>query len=151
MLSISLDRKSYLPGETIRVEVACKLPKLTKARGLFVSLTCTERKRVQTSRTMDQYDYDRARELGVSPTTHIKTQIEERDREWYGKELQAGGEGNYLDETFKAQFALPKDAPFTSLEFGHDNQIHIWKVRAKLDIPFAPDENAEADLIVEGL
>jgi hypothetical protein len=151
MISVSLDKESYIPGETVLAEISCRLPKLTRARGIFVSLTCIERKRVQTRRTMDQYDLDRARELGLPTTTHIKTQVEERDSEWYFKELKISGEGSYLEGTFTAEFTLPKDAPFTSLEFGHDNLIHVWKVRAKLDIPFAPDQNAEADLIVEGL
>ena len=49
------------------------------------------------------------------------------------------------------QFDLPANATPTSLEFGHDNKITMWKISAKLDLPFATDESCDADVFVEGL
>jgi hypothetical protein len=49
------------------------------------------------------------------------------------------------------RFTLPGDAAPTSHDFGHDNKMNVWKLKIRLDIPFALDENAEAEIFVEGL
>ena len=150
MLSIKLDKESYRAGETINVSVGLKLQKPVKIRGLTVELACYEKLKVKDTRVMDEYDYARKRELGLSPTTNLTTTITEEDeRLFYQKREFSGGE--YCDEVFDAAFTLPPDAPPTSLEFGHDDKTFAWKVFAKLDVPFALDENAEADVFVEGL
>ena len=150
MLSIKLDKDSYKAGDTINVSVELKLSKPVKIRALVVEFACFERKKVKVTRELDDYDFARRRELGLVYTSNVTTEVvEEGSRLFYQKKEFSGGE--YCNESFDVGFAIPADAPPTSLEFGHDNKTDIWKVFAKLDVPLALDENAEADVFVEGL
>ncbi len=151
MLSLSLDRNSYAPGETISATISLSLKQPVKARGLFASLACNERSRVQAMRTMTPDEVTRERELGIPHSSDIKTEVHETSGVRFPQEKKIRGEGVFGSGIFKVEFLLPNDAPPTSREFGHDNKIHIWKLRAKLDIPLAPDENAVAEVFVSGL
>ncbi|MFA4983112.1 MAG: hypothetical protein WC588_02740 [Candidatus Micrarchaeia archaeon] len=151
MLSIETDRGSYSAGSAVKVTVRLRLGKRTKARGIYVRLACRERKLVKTSVVMDRYDHDRDREMSIPYSSHMETRTEERTRVFFEQEKKICGEGEFLEGDYEVSFALPKNAPPTSHEFGHDNLIHIWKVSAKLDVPFALDWNAEKEIFVEGL
>lgn len=150
-LSISPDRDSYAPGETITATISLSLPKPAKARGIFATLACEERSRVQTTRVMTQHELMHERELGIPHTNDIKTEVHETSGMRFPQEKKIRPEGLFGSGIFKVEFQLPPDAPPTSREFGHDNKIHIWKLRAKLDIPLAPDINTEKEIFVSGL
>lgn len=151
MLSISLDKPSYSAGEEVKAAIILSLGSEKKARGLFASLICIERKQVKTTVVLDKYEFDRDRELGQPYASHMETRNELREKIFYSREAKISGEGSYSSGEFTVSFTLPQNAPPTSHELGHDNLIHVWKVKAKLDIPLAPDENAEAEVVVEGL
>jgi hypothetical protein len=151
MLKISLDKPTYSPGGTITAVIALSLDKPTKARGIFARLFCTERNMVKLSKVMDQYDLDRAAELGTPYSGTIKWREEERDSVFYDQEKKISNEGDYSSGIFVARFALPANAPPTSREFGHDNKITEWKLSAKLDIPLAPDTSHAVEVFVEGI
>lgn len=151
MIAIKTDKSSYAAGDTIIATVRVSLKKKLKARGIFVRLVCRERKLVKTMAIMDRYDYERDREMSVPYSSHMETRTEERSRSWFEQEKRICGEGEFFEGEYEARFALPKNAPPTSHEFGHDNLIHIWKISAKLDVPFALDKNAEKEILVEGL
>lgn len=152
MLSISLDRASYSPGDTITATISVRQAKPISARSLSATLICTKREKVKTQVVLDRYDYDRDKEMSIPYSSHMETKTEERQRAAFEQEKQICGARTFLgEESFTVQFTLPAGAEPTSREFGHDNAIYIWKVHAKLDIPFAFDENAEAEVAVEGL
>jgi len=152
MISITLDSPSYSAGGIINASILVSQKKATKARGLYATLFCTERKQVKTTVVLDRYDYDRDREMGQPYSSHMETKTEMRENVIFNQEKRICDAREFSgEETFTAQFVLPKNASPTSHELGHDNLIHIWKLRVKLDIPFAIDENADAEIFVEGL
>lgn len=150
MMKITLDRSSYRAGETVNVSVQLKLSKPVKARAIVVEFACYERKKVKVTRELDDFDYARRRELGLVYTSNVTTDVvEEGTRKFYQIKEFSGGE--FMEGAFDVSFTLPQDAPPTSREFGHDDKTFVWKVSAKLDVPLALDENAEAEVFVEGL
>jgi len=152
MMSISLDRASYAAGDTITATISVREAKPLPARSLVATLACNERKLVKTTVVLDRYDYDRDRELGQPYLSHMETKTEERQKAAFEQEKQLCGAHTFSgEENFTVQFALPANAQPTSREFGHDNAIYVWKMHAKLDIPMAIDEHAEAEVFVEGL
>ena len=152
MISISLDRASYAAGGTIIATISVSGKKPVKARGLSAKLECSERRQVKTEVMLDQYDFNRDEKLGIPYSTNMKVRTDELDSVVFSQEKPVSGEREFSGEAvFTVQFILPSDAKPTSLEFGHDGAIHAWKLRAKLDIPMALDENAEVDVFVEGL
>ena len=151
MISISLDKGSYSPGESIRATVTVRLDKPVRARGIYARLVCNERKKVKVDRVMDQYDIDRRKELGVPHSTNIVTTTEERTRVWFEQEKKVAESAEFYEGSYDVVFNLPSGAPPTSYEFGHDGMVHVWKMSVKLDIPLAPDENDEIEVVVSGL
>ena len=152
MISISLDRASYAAGDTITAAIGVRENKPLGARSLTATLICSERKLLKTQVMLDKYDFERDREMGQPYSSHMETKTEERARIAFEQEKQICGKHTFSgEENFTVQFALPPSAFPTSHEFGHDNLIHIWTVRVKLDIPMAIDEHAEAEVFVEGL
>jgi len=152
MISISLDSPTYPAGGFITATVGAILKKATKARGLYATLYCTEIKQVKTQVVLDKYEFDRDREMGQPYSSHMETKTEVRESVIFSQEKKICDEHEFSgEENFTVQFILPKNAAPTSREFGHDNAIHIWKLRVKLDIPMAPDEHADAEVFVEGL
>ena len=152
MLLIDPDSVSHAAGDTMTASITVILEKPVKARGLFATLVCNERKLVKSTVVLDKYDFERDKEMGQPYSSHMETKTEELGRTAYEQEKKICGERTFSgEEAFTVQFTIPKSAPPTSREFGHDNTIHIWKLRAKLDIPLALDENAEAEIFVEGI
>ncbi len=151
VISIKFSKSSYWPGEEVNADIILSLQKPVKARGLYATLECVEKKHVRLMRQFDQYDYDRQKELGLTQSTNIKVTHQEEESKIFHKEFQIGGERKYYKETFPMSFSLPKDAAPTSYEFGHDDKIHVWKLKIRLDVPMALDKNAEAEIFVEGL
>ncbi|MFA5930664.1 MAG: hypothetical protein WC861_07330 [Candidatus Micrarchaeia archaeon] len=152
MITISLDSSSYPAGGIINAAIGVSHKKAVKARGLYATLSCTERKQVKTQVMLDKYDFERDREMGQPYASHMETKTETRENDVFSQEKKISGEREFSgEETFSVQFTLPQNAQPTSREYGHDNAIYIWKLRVKLDIPFAIDENAEAEVFVEGL
>ena len=152
MISISLDRASYGAGDAITATISVRQKKPLAARSLSATLICNERKQVKTQVVLDRYDFDRDKEMGIPYSSNMETKTEERTRAAFEQEKQICGSRTFSgEENFTVQFTLPQNAAPTSKEFGHDNLIHIWTVRAKLDIPMAMDEHADAEVFVEGL
>lgn len=151
MFEISLDKPSYRAGETVVATVHVKLDKPVSGRGLFADLICRERKRVKYRTVMDKYDYDREHELGVARSSHIQETKSEEERIWFKESKRLSDVKDLREGDFQVQFVLPKNAPATSKEFGHDNLIHVWRIKAKIDIPFRIDINSEKEVFVEGL
>ncbi|MEM3060623.1 MAG: hypothetical protein QXW70_02245 [Candidatus Anstonellales archaeon] len=148
MISIILDRENYKPGMEITAQIHIKLKKEIRARGIFATLICTEKRLEEVRRVMDSYDYLQERDLGVQRRTHIKTEVREISRICYSKDVKLAGEGIYKEEEFVAKFLIPRDAKTTSYEFGHDNAIYVWRIKVKIDIPFALDKNAQKEVMV---
>ncbi|MFA6907436.1 MAG: hypothetical protein WC263_01270 [Candidatus Micrarchaeia archaeon] len=152
MISISLDSSSYPAGGTINAAIIVSQKKAVKARGLYATLSCTERKQVKTQVMLDKYDFERDREMGQPYASHMETRTETRESIPFSQEKKISGGREFSgEETFSVQFVLPANAAPTSREYGHDNAIYAWALRVKLDIPFAIDENADAEVFVEGL
>ena len=151
MITITPDKPSYAAGETVLAKITLSLGKATKARSLVATLSCTERHRVTEQKIMDKYDFDREKEMGGFKETHMYTTTSEHSSALFSEKKEISGAKEYSSGEFSVSFAIPARGPPTSHEFGHDSKIHIWKLSAKLDIPFALDENAEKEIFVEGL
>lgn len=150
MMSITLDRDSYAAGDTVQATITLVLKKPVRARGLVARLVCVERHKVTEQRIMDNYDYAREKELGGFKETHLQavTSVHENIRFEAKKDID--GEKEYAGGEYSVSFQLPQNAAPTSHEFGHDNKTFVWKLSAKLDIPFAIDENAEKEVLSKG-
>ena len=151
MITIRFLKPSYWPGEEVEAEIVLSLRNPVRSRGLYGIVDCVEKKHVVTKKYLDQYDYDRMKELGVTPSTNIQVSHREEQNKLFHREFKISGEREYYKETFPVRLFLPKDAVPTSHDFGHDNKIHVWRLRVRLDIPLAIDKNAEAEIFVEGL
>jgi len=151
MMGIELDKAEYFPGETIRAKIRVSMGKPVKARGVYAELLCSERHRVTSHRVMDNYDFEREKEMGGFKETHMVSHVTEHDSMKFRQEKKVAGEGMYANNEFEAVFDLPPNAVPTSHEFGHDNKIRRWKLRVKLDIPLALDDSAEKEIFVGGL
>jgi hypothetical protein len=152
MISISLDSPSYSAGGIINAAISVSRQKATRARGLYATLACTEKKQVKTQVMLDKYDFERDREMGQPYSSHMETKTETRESTPFSQEKKVCGEREFSgEESFTVQFVLPANAAPTSKEYGHDNTIHIWTLRVRLDIPFAIDDNADKEVFVEGL
>ena len=151
MLKISVDKKSYAPGETIAASITLVLEKPVKARGIFAQLYCNEQKIEDSFTIIDDAEKRRIEDLGLHVHSTVKEVKSEVDEELFLQEKQVGNQTEYASGTFACAFTLPQDAPPTSYEFGADKKIHIWHLCAKLDVPFAPDMNDEIEILVSGL
>lgn len=151
MIRIIFSKDSYEPGEEVNAEIFVSLSKPTKCRGLYGIVEGIERKHVVTKRHLEHYDFERMKEMGVTPSTNVQVTHREEHNKIFHKEFNISGEKEYEKETFNVKFFLPRDAAPTSHDFGHDNRINIWRLKIRLDIPLALDENAEGEIFVEGL
>lgn len=151
MIEIILDKGSYWPKDEIGAKIVLEFSKPVKARGLYTKLVCTEKKRTETLRHMDTHDYRVESELGVPRSSHMKKEVREEKRIIFEKEEMLCGEQEYSGGEYDVKFVLPPNARPTSTEYGHDNLIHLWKIKVRLDIPWALDKNAEKAVFVEGL
>ncbi len=151
MITIELDRGSYRGGETVKAKITLSFSKPVNARALEAKLVCLERKIIKTQTIMDHSDYRDEKDLGISRSTHIKTDISEENRTVFSQVKKIGAQAAYTTGEFDVDFTLPANAPATSHEFGHDNKTDVWTLHVKLDIPFALDKNASKEVIVGGL
>ncbi len=150
-VAVALDKTSYSAGEAVHARVSLELPRPTKVRGVYAVLTCSERKKEQVTRMMTPDEQQRRQDLGVPYSTDLKTEIREHSSNWFFQEKKIAGEQILYKAELSASFQLPHNAMPTSLEFGHDNAIHIWRLTVRVDIPLALDMNASAEVHVEGL
>lgn len=151
MLTLATDKTGYSAGEEIVATITLSLKKPVNARGIYAVLECQETHKQQQTRPMDQYDYDREKELGIPRSTHLRTSTIYHEEVIFRKEVKVAGEGEFNSGEFQARIRLPPDAKPTSREYGHDNKIHVWKLKAKLDIPLALDKGATTEIFVDGL
>jgi hypothetical protein len=149
MLSVLPNRPFYAPGDTIIAVITLILDKPAKARGIYARLECIEKSKVKVSKVIDQYDLDRAAELGVPYSGTIKWREEERLTVFFEEEKKISNEGDYSSGTFLAKFILPKNAPPTAKDYGQGGKTTEWRITAKLNIPLAPDENGTTEVIVK--
>jgi hypothetical protein len=150
-ISITTDKDSYFPGEPIVANVSLNFKKPIKARGIFAELFCCEHYHLKHQREMDRYDHHLEEQLGIPRSTNIKTDLRKTDRIIFKKTIQVAGEGIYSTNSFEVKLPIPDTAQPTSHELGHDNKIHKWFLKVKLDVPFALDKNTEIEIFVKGL
>jgi len=151
MIKITFSKGSYWPGDEVDAEVFVSMDKPRKARGLYGIVDCVERRHVVTKKYLDHYDYERMKEMGVVRSTNVEVSHREEHHKLFHKEFRIAGEREYQKEIFQVKFVLPRDAAPTSHDFGHDNKMNVWRLRIRLDLPMALDENAESEIFVEGL
>jgi hypothetical protein len=151
MISIKPWQSSYAPGEAINATITLRLDKPMRARGITAKLYCHEQKQVKTNVVLDKYEFDRDKEMGNPYVSHMETKTEIRQRDFLTQVKKVGGGDEYSSGEYTVMFLLPPNAPPTSHEFGHDGLIHIWRLKATLDIPLALDENDEVEINVSGL
>lgn len=142
------DKEEYLPGETVNATIRISLGKPVKARGIFAVLYCDEMTKVSVERVMTDFERQQRRELGMFADTHLKKDTDYRHKIVHKQEKKIAGEGEFSSGEYEVSFALAQNAHPTDLEYGHNNKIVQWKLKAKLDIPLAPDLNAEKEIIV---
>jgi hypothetical protein len=151
MITIVPENPSYAPGETINASITLRLGKPVRARSLTARLHCHEQKQVKTTVVLDKYEFDRDKEMGNPYVSHMETKTEIRERDILSQVKRISGGDEYNSGEYSVSFTLPANAPPTSHEFGHDDTIHVWKLKVTLDIPLAIDENEEVEISVSGL
>jgi hypothetical protein len=150
-IEIETNKEEYNAGENIYVKVFFHLEKPVKARAVKAALNCHEKKKTYIYTSIPPDEVRRIKELGMEVTSPIKKVEQYEESNIHHEEHGIGGAGEYEEQKFEFFFTLPKDAQPTSYEMGHDDKTHAWHLRIKIDIPFAPDINAEKDIMVAGL
>ncbi|MBM3228815.1 hypothetical protein FJZ26_00115 [Candidatus Parvarchaeota archaeon] len=151
MIKLSVDKESYLPGQTINASAAIVLSKPIHARGMSARLYCAQKKEVESLTYLTQEERGWMRQLGEHPHSEIKEVKHEVDSDVFVQEKLVCGSGTFKDQVVSFSFTLPANAPPTSYELGHDGKIHIWHLEVKLDVPFAFDKQADVEIKVSGL
>jgi len=147
---LSVDKGEYASGETVKAMMRLSLGKPTKARQLVAILYCDEMTKVSVERVMTDFERQQRREIGLFADTHLKKDTSYRHKIIHRQEKKVAGEGEFSSGEYEIEFVLPADALPTDHEYGHNNRIIEWKLKAKLDIPFALDINAEKEIVVSG-
>ncbi len=150
-IEIFLNKSEYNADEEIEATIALNLDKVVKARGIFATLMCMEKKKVKHTVHIPRSEIEERKRLGLYTEVPFTQTETVEDHIVYREEKKVAGESDYLKAEFKVKFALPPDAAPTSHEFGHDNRINVWKLYVKLDIPFALDIHATHEIFVRGL
>ena len=81
----------------------------------------------------------------------LKANAEVHTEKLYELEQVIAGDGKLAPGKYYVSIKIPDNAPPTDLEFGKDNKIRVWTLHVKLDIPMAPDENAQKEITVAGI
>ena len=131
MMDIIPDKPSYAPGETVVATAKLDIKSPVANRRFTATLTC--------------YEYSKIPDKDMKQTSAVHTEkLFELGEDIAGKGRLAGGK-------YYISITLPKNAPPTSHQYGKDGKAHTWIMHVKLDIPLAPDENAEKEIIVSGI
>lgn len=149
--SIQTNRQEYLPGDTILARIRIKSQNPINARAVYAIVYCHEKKKVMRYITIPPDEIRRIRELGMEVTSTVKQTYALEEMDKHKIEKKVGEKASYQVHVFDVSFELPKNARPTSHIMGHDDRIVIWKIKAKIDIPLAPDMNVEKEIIVSGL
>jgi hypothetical protein len=148
-LRITLDKENYKPGETILAKINIKLNEPIEARELITRLYCIEIEKVTKTYVMDIDDYRYEKELGMERKTHIAKKTFLVEKIIYNETKKVKGTAKYHDEEIPVEFKIPISAYKTTHEFGVEKRKIIWKIDARLDIPFAFDMKTEKEVIVK--
>lgn len=148
-ITIELDKNFYYPNEEVTAKISLNLKKPTEARGIFASLTCTEKEKIFVTRHIPRWEVEEREKLGLFTEVPFTKTEKIIQKTIFFEEKKIADKGTYQYEQFKVKFKLPPNAPFTSHTFGDDNKIDVWILHVKIDIPFAFDINAEKEVIVK--
>jgi hypothetical protein len=150
-ISIECDKEEYSAGDTVWLTVRLELDEPVKARTLNVRLYCTERKKTVTKSWYSLEEMAEKKALGLHMDTPAHEHESVDERVLHSQEKDRKFADFAESGTYEFEFVLPQDAAPTSEVYGHDNKTDVWIAHAKLDIPFAPDLNAEIRIFVKGL
>lgn len=131
MLSIKLDKPSYARGETVVATVKLDAKTPVMARSFIATLVCVEKTDLK------------GMELKGKEEVHVE-KLFELEQAIAGKGKLAGGD-------YYVSIKIPEDAPPSDYEYGQDHHIRIWTLYVKLDVPLAPDQGAQKEVMVQGI
>ena len=135
------DKKSYKPGQTVKVTLDLKLKKPTKAEWLEVIVEGTETA-IKTKRETVIIKCGR----GQKPKTVERVESEEIMSALQYDEKIVGGKKTYKSGKHTVSFKLPKTMRRTA-KSGRAKVEYF--IKGKLNIPLAPDVTAEMNLIIK--
>ncbi len=150
-ITILLNKSGYSKGDEVEAAISVDLDKPIKARGIVATLIGVQQNKTTHTRHIPQAEIEEKRKLGVYTDVPYTQETKVEQRVIFKQDKLVAGDGTFQKGEYKVSIRLPADAPPTSLEFGHDNQMNTWKLNVKLDIPFALDINASHDVFVGGL
>ncbi|MBI5051353.1 hypothetical protein HZC08_01200 [Candidatus Micrarchaeota archaeon] len=150
-IEITTDKQDYSSDEVILAEITLNFKKPVKARKIIASICCHEKKKVKNQTTIPPDELRRQRELGIPFTTHLREVETFEESIAYNVEKEIAKEGIYQNEKFKVFFEIPKKCIPTSYVMGHDNKVHKWKLKIKVDVPLRLDLHAEKEIFLTGL
>lgn len=148
---IELDKTSYVADDTVKAKIMLRLSEPINSNGIYATIYCYEKRKIEKYAPIPPDEILRMKELGIPIATHVKKIEETTEGNVHSEERKIAGKGRYFNQTFEVEFKLPKNAAPTSYALGHDNKISIWRIKVKIDIPFALDISAEKDVFVAGL
>ncbi|MEW6528887.1 MAG: hypothetical protein AB1391_03290 [Candidatus Micrarchaeota archaeon] len=150
-ISIFLNKSEYNAGDELEATIQFDLDNTVKANGIYAKLMCMEKKKTIHTRHIPHSEIEERKNLGLYTEVPFTQTEVITEKMIYNEEKKIAGAGNYQKNEFRIMFAIPRNAVPTSIEFGHDNKINIWKLHVKINIPFALDINATHDIFVAGL
>lgn len=126
--------------------ITLELKKPIEARSLSARLYCIEEKKIISAREMNRDDYRIEKELGVQRSTHLRTTTMLMETVAYAETKKISGEKTYESGTYEVEFSIPSSAP-RSQPWINGRKV-VWRMEAKLDIPFSIDISSTAEIQV---
>ncbi|HID72650.1 TPA: hypothetical protein EYP38_01800 [Candidatus Micrarchaeota archaeon] len=139
-MTLETDKKSYRPGQTVKVTATLKLKKPIKAEWLKIILEGSETA-IKTKRETVTIKGSRGK-----PAKKVeRAESEEIVSALQYDEKMVGGRRVYQSGKFRASFKLPKTLKRTA----KSGRAKVeYSLKARLNIPLGLDVNAEQELVV---
>ncbi|MFH1394498.1 MAG: hypothetical protein ABII71_01390 [Candidatus Micrarchaeota archaeon] len=140
-MALETDKKSYKPGQTVKVTIILELKKPTKAEWLEAIVEGTETA-IKTKRETVTIKAGR----GKAPKKVERAESEEIMSALQYDEKVVSGKTLYKSGKYTVSFKLPKTMKRTAKAGGARVRYHL---KACLNIPLSLDLNAEQELIIK--
>lgn len=131
MLTIIPDKPSYVRGQDFVATIKFDAKSPVACRKFTANLVCVEKTNLK------EMQLDTKKEVNVEKL--------------YDLEQVLAGDCKLAPGKYYVSIKIPANAPPSDYEYGKDHHIRVWTLYVKLDIPFAPDENAQQEIMVQGI
>ncbi|MFA6489292.1 MAG: hypothetical protein WCT52_01280 [Candidatus Micrarchaeia archaeon] len=131
MLTINPGKPSFARGQDFVATVKFDAKAPVACRKFTANLVCVEKSNLQSLKLKDKEE------------VHVE--------KLYDLEQALAGDCKLAPGNYYVSIKIPANAPPSDYEFGKDGKIRVWTLYVKLDVPMAPDEQAQQEIKVQGI